>query len=145
MKTLGLERSPDKCPLCNTLMTGRHCFATGCGFTFVVTNPKLHRKPEPNSGSLLLAVVAKHGLLLGANAIEWRAVGDEDGVPGAIASLNLECRLVATDGIAAWAILADGTPFYCHLAAFAQQRAATNEGTPKARKGSRRQELLDSI
>lgn len=105
--------------------------------------PKPHRKPEPGDGAALMRTLARHGLLLGANAIEWRPCGDEDGVAGEIASLNLECRLVATDGIAAWAILVDGTPFYCHLAAFAEAK----DRTPKVCKPklSRRQELLDSI
>lgn len=107
--------------------------------------PKPHRKPEPGDGAALMRVIERYNLLLGANAIEWRPCGDVDGVGGSIPSLNIECRLVATDGIAAWAILPDGRPFYCHLAAFEAQRSDKCEATASAPRKSKRQQLLDSI
>jgi len=77
---------------------------------------KLHAKPEPSEGAELIALLAKHGLTLPRNAIEWR---DGKGVLGTHTALGFQVRLLCTDGVCAWFLLGDDvTTLFGHLSNF---------------------------
>lgn len=115
-----------KCPRCQTLLTLRHCLA--CGYTKPLSLEerlrqgliKPHSKPEPNDGAFVLPIIEAYNITLPLNAIAWRAVRLPDGTHprGEIPSLNLSCELLITDGVVAWFLLNNETPFYGHLANF---------------------------
>lgn len=129
----------DKCPYCSRKIEPD--FATlGCPCGGL----RPHRKVEPESGDGLLRVLRTYGLLLPANAIEWRVPPGER--RGSLPSLSLGVELLVTDGIVAWFLLDSGTTFFGHLANFEATASPKAERAPRARKTKKSpQDLLDLI
>lgn len=131
--------------LCGSLRQGRHCLA--CGHSVPEhKEPKLHVAVEPEDGQPLVDVLREHGLTLPKDAIAWRVKS----VVGNIPTLDLQCRLILTNGVVAWFILGNGTPFFGHLDNFKPDKVegAGYKGPRKAkapREKSKRQLLLESI
>jgi hypothetical protein len=133
------------CPKCNSQLNGRHCLTCGHSEpearqdgTNRLVRP--HKKPEPGAGDSLMRMLEKFSLTLPANAIEWRVKN----LVGRLPQFNKSVTLLLTDGIVAWFLLDDQTPFFGHLAAFEERRASREKDmTPSIRKPkSKRQQIL---
>lgn len=118
-----------KCPRCATLLFTRHCLS--CGYTAPTALPEGARLSSTVEDLLLatrrqgrddrlINLLAKHQLTLPRNAAEWRAVYLPDGThpKGSLRGLNLLVHLLLTDGVTAWFITGDGSPFYGHFSNF---------------------------
>ena len=92
----------------------------------------------------LFAALRRHNITLpeprqGYDRSEWRYVGAR----GTLPAFGFEATLLVTNGVTAFALLASGEIFHCHLAAFEETKEPT---TASGRvKRSTRQDLLDLI
>ena len=152
-----METSPEivknkrtNCARCNTLLTGIHCLAAGCGWSKSPSideqkrsgSLKLHRKPEPEDGQGLIDLLGRFNLTLPRNAIEWRVSGKS----GTHTALGFTVKMLCTDGVVAWFLLGNGvTTMFGHLSNFEEAKEQREASASKPRGKSERQLLLESF
>lgn len=142
-----------KCPRCLSLLIGRHCLP--CGYSQPPPLPEGARLSPTNEDLLLatrkqgrddrlIALLAKHSLTLPRNAAEWRAVYLPDGShpKGEILGLNLYVHLLLTDGVTAWFLTGDSSPFYGHFSNFIPDEPDEVEKILRSKKPSARAQTL---
>lgn len=77
-----------------------------------------------NHDHLVPLLMSRYGVTLPANAIAWRATLTPEGKPpsGWIASLDIPCRMILTDGVVAWFLLGDDKLFFGHFQNFEEEK-----------------------
>jgi len=88
------------------------------------------------ASTALMEMMKKYAFVIPARRqADWRAADAK----GAVPSLNLACRLVATDGVVAYFVLGDEeTLFYGHLANFVEDKPEPRSGQESDEKRSRK-------
>lgn len=150
----------ERCPKCNTMLSGRHCLRSGCGFSRPLAratpdfNP-LQQAIDAEASSVaqanrdgLTSVMVEYNITIPLGALShWRPTVRASGTVNGLEHLG-DLTVVATDGCIAW-FVGDDRPICGHVDWFDGHvetlHKVSKESVPKEKKMSARKRLMMSI